>query len=338
MTLALDAQGGDHGPEVTVPAALDALGADPGLRIALVGRSGEIEPRLEAAAPALRDRIELVDAPDVIAADARPRAILRGSENSSLYRALQLVADDAAQACVSAGNTAALLALGVKRLGLLPGIRRPALMSQFPTTGGMVGMLDLGANVSVDARHLVQFAFMGAEAHRAGHPERQASVGLLNVGHEDGKGHSKVREAHEILRHTPLDYRGFIEGHDIFEGKVDVAVVDGFAGNLVLKASEGLAAMLFGEFRRTLQSGWRARLGAALARPALRAMVERLDPAKHNGAPLLGLGGVVVKSHGRSGRLATTQAILEAGQEAQHHVPDRIAAVIEEHERETSPP
>ncbi|KAA9132017.1 phosphate acyltransferase PlsX [Marinihelvus fidelis] len=335
-TLALDVHGGDHGPKVTVPAAVDALAESPGLRIILVGRPDEIEPLLAGVDAGLRDRLVIEATSEVITSDARPRAILRAGPEFSLYRALQLVHEGRAQSCVSAGNTVALMALGVKLLGVLPGVSRPALMSQFPNAAGTVGMLDLGANLNVDARQLAQFAFMGAEVRRAAHPERPASVGLLNVGHEDGKGHAVVREAHELLKASDLDYRGFIEGHDIFEGTVDLAVCDGFAGNLVLKSSEGLAAMLFGEFRKTLESTWRSRLGALLAKPALKAMVERLDPAKHNGAPLLGLNGVLVKSHGRSGRLATTQAILEAGQEAQHHVPDRIEAVIKKHERETA--
>lgn len=335
-TLALDVQGGDHGPSVLVPAAIDALAADPGLQILLVGRIGEIEPHLVGLADADRGRLRIEPAAEVITSDARPRAILRAGPDTSLYRALQLVKEGEAAACVSAGNTVALMTLGVKLLGVLPGVRRPALMSQFPTAGGTIGMLDLGANLNVDARQLAQFALMGAVVRGAAHPERPASVGLLNVGHEDGKGDAVVREAHELLKNAGLDYRGFIEGHDIFEGKVDLAVCDGFAGNLVLKSCEGLAAMLFSEFRSTLMSTWRSRLGAWLARPALREMVERLDPAKHNGAPLVGLNGVVVKSHGRSGRLASKQAILEAGQEARHHVPERIEAVIEKHERETA--
>jgi glycerol-3-phosphate acyltransferase PlsX len=162
-------------------------------------------------------------------------------------------------------------------------------------------------------------------------------VGLLNVGHEDSKGHVVVRDAHERLRASDLNYVGFIEGHDIFNGKVDVAVCDGFAGNLVLKSSEGLAEMLFAELRNTFESGPLARLGALLARPALRRMLARLDPDKHNGAPLLGLAGVVVKSHGRSERRATTFAILEAGREVEKNVPERIAAAIRSHHAEDTP-
>jgi glycerol-3-phosphate acyltransferase PlsX len=170
-------------------------------------------------------------------------------------------------------------------------------------------------------------------AQQAGAPELPR-VALLNVGHEETKGHAVVREAHELMRNTRLNYVGFIEGHDLFEGEVDVAVCDGFAGNLILKSSEGLASMLFGEVRNALADNWRSKLGGWLAAPALKAMVERLDPAKHNGAPLLGLNGVVVKSHGRSGRQASMAAILEAGREIDRQVPQRIAAMVSDFDKE----
>jgi glycerol-3-phosphate acyltransferase PlsX len=193
-------------------------------------------------------------------------------------------------------------------------------------------MLDLGANLTPDATQLVQFAHMGAVVCASG--SARPSIGLLNVGHEESKGHSVVRDAHEQLQNSELNYQGFIEGHDLFAGKVDVAVCDGFAGNLILKSSEGLAAMLFEEIRRTLTSSTRARLGAALARPALREMLARLDPGKHNGAPLLGLSNVVIKSHGRSDRTATLQAIMEARREAKKQVPELIAESIRRHQTE----
>ena len=332
--LALDAHGGDFGPAVTVGAALDAIGEIPELEIVMVGLPQEITPLLPTDSSSVAQRIRLHPSNSVIAGDARPVSILRKGQGSSLWNALQLVADREAHACVSAGNTVALLTLGVKLLGLLPGIRRPAFMSQIPSARGLTSMLDLGANLNVDAGQLVQFAIMGSVV-RGDMYGGTPSVGLLNVGHEDGKGHSVVKEAHERLQSLPLNYRGFVEGHDIFEGKVDVAVCDGFAGNLILKSSEGLAGMLLRELKKTLNSSWRARMGALLAGPALRDMLARFDPAKHNGAPLLGLNSVVVKSHGRAGRLATKQAILEAVLEAEKEVPGHIGDMIQKYEAET---
>lgn len=333
--LALDAHGGDHGPAVTVPAALDALLADRDLYILLAGLPADLEPLLAEADPTALSRLELTAASQVLNPDARPVSILRKGQGSSLWTAMQAVAEGRAHACVSAGSTVALMTLGVKLLGMLPGIKRPALMSQIPTAKGMTSMLDLGANLNVDAGQLVQFAIMGAVV-RAASDRDNPSIGLLNVGHEDSKGHAVVRDAHERLRSTSLNYTGFIEGYDIFAGGVDVAVCDGFAGNLILKSSEGLASMLFGELRGTLDADWRTRAGAWLAKPRLRQMLERLDPAKHNGAPLLGLSSVVVKSHGNAARFALRQAIIEAGREARRHVPDRIEQMVKTYEAETT--
>jgi glycerol-3-phosphate acyltransferase PlsX len=197
-------------------------------------------------------------------------------------------------------------------------------------------MLDLGANLNVTAQQLVQFAVMGAVTAQEVEGLAEPRVGLLNVGHEDGKGHDIVRDAHARLKELPLNYLGFIEGHDIFDGTVDIAVCDGFAGNLVLKSTEGLARMLLGEFRAALGSSLLTRAGAALAGPALKRMLARLDPAAHNGAPLLGLNGVAVKSHGGSECKGLTRAILEAGREARRQVPRRIEASIHEYQLESS--
>ncbi len=336
--LAVDAMGGDHGPTVMVDAAVDALLRDTSLGLILAGDAAAVEQRLVARgaeAQSVAARLDIAPAETVIPADARARAALRAARGSSLGEALSRVADGQAHACVSAGNTVALMTLGVKMVGRVAGLQRPALMSHIPTPAGLVGMLDLGANLNVDATALFQFALMGAVV-RSGHEGAgdRPRVGLLNVGHEDSKGHAVVREAHERLRDSDLNYVGFIEGHDLFEARVDVAVCDGFVGNLILKSSEGLAGMLFGEFRTALTSSPRARLGAWLARPALRRMLARLDPDTHNGAPLLGLQGVVVKSHGRSGRAATMHAILEAGREVEKNVPERVAQAIQAHQSE----
>jgi glycerol-3-phosphate acyltransferase PlsX len=328
ITLALDAHGGDRGVEVTLPAALDALVTESHLEIVLTGLAPELEPLIRQSG---HPRLRFAAATEVLAGDARPVAVLRKGRESSLGRAVGLVADGEAHACVSAGSTVALMALAVKQLGVLPGIRRPALMSAIPSATGSTSVLDLGANLNVDARQLVQFAIMGSVA-RQGQGQIQPRVGLLNVGHEESKGHALVQQAHERLRELPLNYAGFVEGHDIFAGKIDVAVCDGFSGNLLLKSSEGLARMLFTELRSALQSGVRARLGGWLARPALQGMLDRFDPGKHNGAPLLGLRGVVVKSHGSADRPAMRQAILEALHEAQQKVPERIEQRVRDYE------
>jgi glycerol-3-phosphate acyltransferase PlsX len=330
IRLALDAHGGDHGPNVTVAAARDALARAPGLEITLTGVPELIEPILARAGS---ERLKFAPCESALDADARPVTVLRQGAGSSLGKAMELVANGRAEACVSAGSTVALMTLGVKMLGMLAGIRRPALMSQIPAQTGVTNMLDLGANLNVDAVQLVQFAIMGAvvcDGEGRGNP----SIGLLNVGHEETKGNAVVRQAHAMLGNLPLNYHGFIEGNDIFAGRVDVAVCDGFSGNLILKSSEGLARMLFRELDAILQSGWRARLGGMLARPALRDMLERFDPAEHNGAPLLGLRGVVVKSHGSADRDAMVQAILEAGQEAGKHVPERIEELVHKYKAE----
>lgn len=327
-TLSLDAQGGDHGVDVTVAAAVQALQADSRLNIILVGQQDAIAARVKRARFAASSRLSVQHAPDVLSMDAKPATALRRGRGSSMWHALQLVADGEADACVSGGSTAALMTLGVKLVGMLPGIQRPALMAHVPAADGLTGMLDLGANVSVNARQLVQFAVMGSVTAEVADGIVRPRVALLNVGHEDSKGHDVVREAHRQLKDLPLNYIGFIEGHDIFSGKADVAVCDGFAGNLILKSSEGLVRLLLVELNRAFHSGPVSLLGALLVQPALRHRLARLDPAAHNGAPLLGLNGVVLKSHGNADVKAMTQAVLEAGREARRRVPERIEAAI----------
>jgi glycerol-3-phosphate acyltransferase PlsX len=331
-TLALDAHGGDRGLGVSVPAALAAVDADQRLEILLVGD----QEALRDALPARRERIGVVHAADVLPMDVKPAAVLRRGRDSSLWRSFELVADGTAAACVSSGNTAAMMVVGVKLLGTLPGIQRPALMAYVPNLRGHTGLLDLGANLNVSARQLAQFAVMGAvTAHEVDRIEAPR-VGLLNVGHEDSKGHQTVRDAHRLLQELPLNYAGFVEGHDIFDGTVDIAVCDGFAGNLVLKSTEGAARLLLREIRDALGHNVFSRLGAMLAGPSLRRTLAHLDPAAHNGAPLLGLNGVAIKSHGSSDQKGLTRAILEAGREARRQVHKRIEKSIREYRLETS--
>ncbi len=309
---------------------------DARLRIILSGNRSVLEAELDAAGMAGDDRLTIHHAETVLPMDARPTAVLRRGRDSSMWRAFELLADGRAQGCISGGNTAAMMTIGVKLLGMLPGIQRPALMAYVPNVRGFTGLLDLGANLNVNARQLVQFAVMGAVTASEVEGIREPSVGLLNVGHEDSKGHDLVQEAHVMLQDLPLNYTGFIEGHDIFDGTVDIAVCDGFAGNLILKSTEGLARMLLREFKGALESSVASRVGAALAGPTLKRMLARLDPSAHNGAPLLGLNGVAVKSHGHSDQAGLRRAILEAGREARRQVHRRIEASIREYRLETS--
>jgi glycerol-3-phosphate acyltransferase PlsX len=347
IVLALDAHGGDRGLAVSVPSALAALNQDAGLEIVLVGDSAALAATLDASSRsrsrALRAiagdaqaRLRIHPADSVIAMDAKPATVLRRGRDSSMWRAFELVASGQADGCVSGGSTAAMMLIGVKLLGMLPGIQRPALMAYVPNARAHTGLLDLGANLHVSARQLAQFAVMGAVTAHEVEGIANPRVGLLNVGHEDGKGHLVVREAHLILKALPLNYVGFIEGHDIFDGTVDIAVCDGFAGNLVLKSTEGLARMLVGEFKKALGQNLASRAGALLAGPSLRRMLAHLDPAAHNGAPLLGLNGVAIKSHGSSDRKGLTRAILEAGREARRQVHQRIESSIREYQLEAS--
>jgi len=327
-TVAIDAHGGDQGLLVTVPSAIQALLDDRHIRLVLCGRQNEIAAALKAANFTVSDRLRIAHAPESLAMDAKPTAALRCGKDSSMWRAIELLAEGKVDASVSSGSTAALMTVSVKLLGLLPGIERPAIMAHVPCGSGFTGMLDLGANLQVSARQLAQFAVMGAVTAEVADGVKNPRVGLLNVGHEANKGHDGVREASELLKALPINYIGFIEGHDIFSGKVDVAVCDGFTGNLMLKSNEGLARMLVSELRRTLDSTLLSRIGAWMASGALRALLAQIDPATHNGAPLLGLNGVVVKSHGSSDARSMTRAIIEAGREARRKVPEKISASI----------
>ncbi len=333
IVLALDAHGGDFGPVVTIKAALDVLRDQANLEILLCGIAEEISPfldkfRSESQFSACFRRLNVVAATHALAADARPVAALRRGKGSSLWLALEQVALGRADACVSAGSTAAILALGVKLLGMLPGIERPALMSRIPSASGQTSLLDLGANLNVSAYQLVQFAIMGSVACPLKGDWGQPKVALLNVGHEDDKGDAVVKEAHAMLKELPINYTGFIEGYDLFAGKADVAVCDGFSGNLILKSGEGLARMFFRHIDMAMQSGLLVKFGALLTGRSMQRTLARFKPSRHNGAPLLGLRGVVVKSHGNANREAFGHAIAEAVTEAQRQVPEQIQSMI----------
>ena len=335
--LAVDAHGGDHALGVTLPAAALSLQADPALEIILVGDRQEIEGELHShgsEAQEWRSRLRIRDAETALPMDVRAVTALRRGEGSSLWESIRLVADGAADACVSGGNTGAMMALGVRLVGLLPGIERPVLMAYLPTATGSTAALDLGANLSVTERQLVQFAVMGSLTAEKVDGIENPRVGLLNVGHEESKGHVVVQAAHALLKDMPINYIGFVEGNDLYAGTVDVAVCDGFSGNLIIKACEGLARMTMSQLREAFSSTVPARMGAMLAGPALRSLLARLDPSAHNGAPLLGLRGTVFKSHGHADTRAYARAIHEAAQAARKRLPQRIDSLIQQYHLE----
>ena len=321
--------GGDHGPDSAVPAALDVLAAEPDLSIVLVGRREALDRLLTSRAAALGDRLSLREASQVVEMGERPQDALRRKKDSSMRVAIDLVKSGEADACVSAGNTGALMATARFVLKMVPGIDRPAIISRIPAKQGHTHMLDLGANADCTAEHLLQFAVMGSVIASDLDGVSAPRVGLLNIGEEDIKGDEVVRDAAKLLAASTLNYVGFVEGDDIFSGDVDVVVTDGFTGNVALKTMEGLAAMISGTVRGEFTRGPLRRLGAAASWPALRAIRRRLDPRAYNGAGMAGLNGVVIKSHGGADAYAFARAIRVAMSEARYGVPTAISKLLE---------
>lgn len=313
LTIALDGMGGDHAPEMVIAGADVARERFPNVDFLIFGDEGRLAPLLAERKP-LGAISRIVHTADVVAADAKPSQALRAGRNTSMRLAIDAVSDGRAGAVVSAGNTGALMAMAKLVLKTLPGIQRPAIASFFPTLRGETVMLDLGANIECDADNLVQFAIMGAVFARTALGLLEPTVGLLNVGSEDGKGHEEIRVAAQRLRDTPLPLRfqGFIEGNDIAAGTVDVVVTDGFTGNVALKTAEGTAKLYTEFLRRTFKASLMARLGYLLARSALKKLKMRTDPRRYNGAMLLGLRGVCVKSHGGTDAVGFSNAISVA--------------------------
>lgn len=310
LTLALDAMGGDHAPDMVVKGASIALRRFPQVRFLLFGDAERLKPLL-AKTPSLRDVAVIHHAEHAVRPDEKPSVALRTGRASSMRLAINAVHDGAAAGVVSAGNTGALMAMAKFVLKTMPGVDRPAMASFFPTLRGESVMLDLGANVQCDANNLVQFAIMGNVFARTVLGTLQPSIGILNVGSEDQKGHEHVREAAAILRAMPLPgrFHGFVEGDDIAKGTVDVVVTDGFTGNVALKTLEGTAKLYSSFLRETFRSSFLAKLGYLLARPALITLRVRTDPRRYNGAIFLGLNGVAVKSHGGTDALGFANAI-----------------------------
>lgn len=331
VTVALDCMGGDHGAHVTVPAALEFLGRVPDARILLVGLPEVISAELKHRRAAQSDRLVLKPASEVVEMDDPPATALRRKPDSSMRVAVELVKSGEADACVSAGNTGALMAISWFVLRMLPGIERPAIASFLPTQKGRTCALDLGANVDCTAEHLVQFAVMGTCLVSAVSRIERPSVGLLNIGEEEIKGNEVVKQAAELLRDSGLNFYGNIEGTDIYKGTTDVVVCDGFVGNVALKTSEGVAQMLGAYLREEFSRNLFTRLAGAVALPVISAFRKRVDPRRYNGASLLGLKGIVVKSHGSADGFGLGFAIERAYEEARNDVlasiSERIATI-----------
>ena len=325
ITVAIDAMGGDHGAHITVPAALNILSRFDEVHIVLVGLADVIEAELHARKATTSLRLRIHHAGEVVTMDDPPALALRNKKDSSMRVAVNLVKSGEANACVSAGNTGALMAISRFVLKMLPGIERPAIASVLPTLNGHTHVLDLGANVDCTAEHLLQFGIMGAMLVSAVDHKERPSVGLLNIGEEDIKGNDVVKRAGELLRDSGLNFYGNVEGNDIYKGTTDVVVCDGFVGNVALKASEGLAKMVAELLRQEFTRNLFTKFAALMARPVMKAFKKRLDPRHYNGASLLGLRGIVIKSHGGADIYAFEHAIETAIEEARNGVLRRIS-------------
>ncbi|HMU99470.1 MAG TPA: phosphate acyltransferase PlsX [Rhodocyclaceae bacterium] len=321
--IAIDCMGGDHGPSVTVPAALRFLADHPGAKLILVGREEILRTHLAEAAS--DSRLTVVHASEVVEMDESPALALRNKKDSSMRVAINLVKQGEADACVSAGNTGALMAISRFVLKMLPGIDRPAICAPLPTLRGHTHVLDLGANIDCTPQHLLQFGLMGASFVAALEHAERPSVGLLNIGEEDIKGNEVVKGAAELLKESGLNFVGNVEGDGIYKGEADLVVCDGFVGNVALKTSEGLAQMLASFLRQEFKRNLLTKLAALVAMPVLNRFKRRVDHRRYNGAILLGLKGISIKSHGSADAFAFSNAIARAWDAAENGVLDRIA-------------
>ena len=319
--------GGDHGLSVTVPASIDALKTFPDIQIILVGQESSINNELEKHQydPA---RLTVQHADQVVEMDDLPSKALRNKRKSSMRISLNLVKEDQAQACVSAGNTGALMAVAKFVLKTIPGIDRPAICTSMPTMKGHVHVLDLGANVGCTGDNLMQFSLMGSVLAQAVDENPSPRVGLLNIGEEEIKGHQRIKDAHALLTDTKINYIGYVEGDDIYKGDTDVVACDGFDGNIALKSSEGVAKMISFYLKEAFTKNIFTKIIALMAYPVLSAFKEKVDPRRYNGASLLGLRKIVIKSHGGADQLSYFHAIKEARLEVIKNVPELISKEV----------
>ena len=332
--IALDAMGGDHGPPVTVGAARLALDEIPGLELVLVGDEKSLQAEIDRNGLGGNPRIRIQHASEVVAMDELPVVALKKKKDSSMRVAINLVHEGAVQACVSAGNTGALMATSKFVLKTIRGISRPAICTTLPGIKGHTHMLDLGANVECEAENLAEFALMGSVLAQSVEGITNPSVGLLNIGSEAVKGNELIKQASQLIANSGLNYHGFVEGDDIYKGTVDVIVTDGFVGNVSLKTAEGLAALVNHVLQSEFKRNWLTKLAALCALPVLKSVRRKLDPRRYNGATLLGLNGIVVKSHGGADISSFLNAIRIASIEIEKNVPQRISAIIESHLRQ----
>ena len=328
ITIALDAMGGDNGPDAVIPAALNYLKKEPEVSLILCGNKDIIEQYLPADKP---QRLSIVHASQEVLMDESPSKALRNKKDSSMRVAINQIRDGMADACVSAGNTGALMATARFVLKMLPGIERPAIITKLPAVNGDTWVLDLGANVDCSAEHLFQFAVMGSGLLIATGECPNPKVGLLNIGEEEIKGNEQVKKAHELLALSDLNYIGYVEGDDIYTSDVDVVVTDGFVGNVALKSSEGVAKMIRARMKAAFSNSIFSKIAALIAYPVLQSFAKTIDPRRYNGASLLGLKGIVVKSHGGVDALAFETAISVAKTEAQSAITDHIAETVANH-------
>jgi glycerol-3-phosphate acyltransferase PlsX len=329
ITIAVDGMGGDHAPEIVLDGIELAAGAHPGVRFAVHGPAARLETLL-GARPRARKACVVRPADGVVAMDVKPSQAMRQGRGSSMWNAISDVETGEAQAVVSAGNTGALMAIAMLRLRMTPGIARPALVAAWPTLQGYAAVLDVGATVEADAAQLVDYCIMGEAFYRAIYGKARPTVGLLNVGSEDQKGHEEIRAAAKLLRESGVDlaFHGFVEGDDISKGAVDVVVTDGFSGNIALKTAEGTARLVSTFLKDALTSGPFAMLGAAIAQRALRQLKDRMDPRTVNGGVFLGLNGLVVKSHGGTDGPGFAAALNVAVRMAESRFREEVAASL----------
>ena len=331
LTISIDAMGGDHGPKVTIPASLDCLKSNPDLKLILVGDETVIKQLLPQKWVDFQDRLTIHHASQCVSMDESPSKALKNKKDSSMRVAINLVRDGHADACVSAGNTGALMATARFVLKMIPGIDRPAIISTLPSIHGHTHVLDLGANVDCTAEHLFQFAIMGNELVKAVDAIDKPKVGLLNIGEEDMKGNEQVKATAKLLENSSLNYIGYIEGNSLNAGhiKVDLIVTDGFVGNVALKSIEGAAKMIGTALREAFSKNILTKLVGLIAYPVLKSFKQRIDPRLYNGASFLGLRGLVIKSHGGADVLAFRTAVELAVCEVEKDVIKKISEQVE---------
>jgi glycerol-3-phosphate acyltransferase PlsX len=328
-SIAVDVMSGDCGAAECVPGALRALAADPSLELILVGQPQVIEPALAGASADARARLRVHEAATVVGMSEHPREAIRRRKDSSMRLAIDLVKEGKAGAMISAGNTGALTAMSHFVLKTVGPVERAPIMSSVPARDGAhTHILDLGANSKATALQLAQFATMGCIVARDVFGIANPRIGLLNIGEEETKGHELVQDAHELIRAAGLNYSGFVEGNNIFDGSVDVVVTDGFTGNVALKTMEGLAKLIVEQMRSEFTRNSLSKLSGLLARPVLRRVGEGLDPRRYNGACMVGLTAVVVKSHGSADRVAFAQAIATTATAMRRGLPAAIAKAL----------